>query len=353
VAFTHTWNSRSSIGKANITLLTTVLLVEDNELFRRLLSSLLQNAPDIQTVGRLSDGLEAVAQAKELQPDLILLDIGLPGINGLEAARRIRQVCPNTKILFVTQEASGDLVQEAFTIGASGYVVKTDAGSELLEAIGTVLRGERFLSRTVAREAGTLSSPKENGIRSQIQRTTFEVPRLHEAVFYSDSVSFISTIAHFVRSAINAGDAAVIAVTKAHEEMLLQRLQCDGIDIATVTQEGRMVCLDPTEVLSTFMVNGLPDRNRFMKAIKDVIMTAATTLNADHNCIAVCGECASILLSQGNGRGAIRIEQLWNELAAQYRIHGLCGYSLGNFRNEVSSHVYESISAEHSAVYSR
>ncbi|HXJ86620.1 MAG TPA: response regulator [Candidatus Binatia bacterium] len=328
-------------------------MAEDNELFRRLLSSILQNAPDIQTVGKLSDGLEAVAQAKELQPDLILLDIGLPGINGLEAARRIREVSPMTKILFVTQEASGDVVREAFAIGASGYVVKTDAGSELLPAIGDVLRGERFLSRTAAREVGALSSPKENGVRSQIQRAAFDVPRLHEAVFYSDRISFISTIANFVCSAIHAGDAAVVAVTKAHQEMLVQRLQSSGVDIATLTKEGKYVCMDPTEVLSTFMVNGFPDRSRFMKAMRDVIMTAGATLNADHNCIAVCGECASILLSQGNVRAAIRLEQLWNELATQYRIHGLCGYSLGNFQDEVGSHAYERISAEHSAVYSR
>jgi DNA-binding NarL/FixJ family response regulator len=76
--------------------------------------------------------LEAVQKALELQPDLILLDIGLPRLNGIEVARRIRKVSPGSKILFVSQESSADAVQEALGTGARGYVVKTDAGTELL-----------------------------------------------------------------------------------------------------------------------------------------------------------------------------------------------------------------------------
>ena len=94
-----------------------------------------------------SDGLEAVQKAEELQPDLILLDIGLPKLNGIEVARRIRKVSLRSKILFVSQESSAEAVQEALGTGARGYVVKTDAGSELLEAVNAVLRGERFVGR--------------------------------------------------------------------------------------------------------------------------------------------------------------------------------------------------------------
>src|SRR4030095_8425698 len=92
------------------------------------------------------DGAEAVQQAQELQPDLILLDIGLPTLNGIEAARRIRKVSPTSKILFVTENRSTDIVEEALSTGASGYVVKSNAGSELLPAIEAVLRGKQFVS---------------------------------------------------------------------------------------------------------------------------------------------------------------------------------------------------------------
>jgi len=82
--------------------------------------------------------------------DLVLLDIGLPRLNGIDVARQIRQLAPQTKILFVSQESSTDVVGEALATGARGYVVKTDAGSELVTAINAVLRGERFVSRGVA-----------------------------------------------------------------------------------------------------------------------------------------------------------------------------------------------------------
>lgn len=96
----------------------------------------------------LSDGLAAVQKAKELNPDLILLDIGLPGLNGIEAGRQIRKVVPSAKIIFLTQESSEDVVQEALSLGALGYVVKTRAGTDLLAAVEAVLTGEQYVSRT-------------------------------------------------------------------------------------------------------------------------------------------------------------------------------------------------------------
>jgi DNA-binding NarL/FixJ family response regulator len=89
----------------------------------------------LQIVCEVSDGLEAVHKAEELQPDLILLDVGLPSLNGIEAARRIRKVARKSKILFLSQESSADVVQEALGTGAAGHVVKAHAGSELLTAV--------------------------------------------------------------------------------------------------------------------------------------------------------------------------------------------------------------------------
>ena len=104
----------------------------------------------MQVIGVASDGLEAVQKAEELQPDLILLDIGLPSLNGIEVARQIRKLSPKSKILFVSQESSADVVQEALRLGAHGYVVKIDARRELLEGVNAVLRGEQFVSARFA-----------------------------------------------------------------------------------------------------------------------------------------------------------------------------------------------------------
>jgi DNA-binding NarL/FixJ family response regulator len=123
-----------------------VLVVEDYEPFRSFVCSTLAKRPELQIVGQASDGLEAAQKAHELQPDLILLDIGLPTLNGIDAARRIRKVAPKSKILFVSQESSPDVVEEALALGALGYVVKTRAGSELLAAVEAVRRGRQFVS---------------------------------------------------------------------------------------------------------------------------------------------------------------------------------------------------------------
>jgi DNA-binding NarL/FixJ family response regulator len=84
-----------------------------------------------------------------MQPDLILLDIGLPSLNGIEAARRIREISPKSKILFVSQNRSPDIAEEALSTGADGYVVKTDGASELLAAVKAVLEGKRFVSASL------------------------------------------------------------------------------------------------------------------------------------------------------------------------------------------------------------
>src|SRR6476660_9067857 len=127
-----------------------VLVVEDHELFRRFICPTLGQGSELQIIGEASDGLQAVRRAEELRPDLIVLDIGLPSLNGIEAARQIRRLSPKSKILFVSQESSVDVVREALGTAASGYIVKSDAGRELLEAVSAVLRGEQFVGRRFA-----------------------------------------------------------------------------------------------------------------------------------------------------------------------------------------------------------
>jgi DNA-binding NarL/FixJ family response regulator len=108
--------------------------------------STLAERPDVQVIGEVADGLEGVQKAELLEPDLVLLDIGLPTLNGIEAARQIRQLCPELKIIFVSQESDADIVREALSFGVLGYVVKTRAASDLLAAVDSVLEGRQFVS---------------------------------------------------------------------------------------------------------------------------------------------------------------------------------------------------------------
>ena len=125
-----------------------VLVVDDFEPFREFVRSTLSRKLELQVVGEASDGLEAVGKAAELKPDLILLDISLPSMNGLEAARQIRKLLPESKIIFLSQESSAEVMQEALGLGAWGYIVKTKAGSDLLAAVESLISGKRFVSGT-------------------------------------------------------------------------------------------------------------------------------------------------------------------------------------------------------------
>jgi DNA-binding NarL/FixJ family response regulator len=131
-----------------------ILIVDDFGPWRHFVSSRLLTKPELQVAGEASDGFEAVQKAVELKPDLILLDIGLPTLNGMEAAQQMRELVPESEIIFLSQESSADMVQAALNLGASGYVVKASAGSQLLAAVETVVSGKKFVSNTQADHKG-------------------------------------------------------------------------------------------------------------------------------------------------------------------------------------------------------
>jgi DNA-binding NarL/FixJ family response regulator len=131
-----------------------ILVVDDYDPFRSLVCLTLHRRVEFDVIQE-SDGLGAVWVAQDLQPDLILLDIGLPKLNGFEACRQIRKVSPDSKILFLSQESSDDMVQEALRLGAQGYMHKSDVVSELLLAMDTILQGGQFISTYVRRSIDT------------------------------------------------------------------------------------------------------------------------------------------------------------------------------------------------------
>jgi DNA-binding NarL/FixJ family response regulator len=127
-----------------------VLLVDDFEPWRRYVVSVIAGESGFQIVGQATDGREAITKAGELQPDLILIDIGLPKLNGIAAAREIRRIAPRSQLLFVSGNQCPEIVCEAFKTGARGYVLKSDAAQELVPALNALVLGKTFKSRRFA-----------------------------------------------------------------------------------------------------------------------------------------------------------------------------------------------------------
>jgi DNA-binding NarL/FixJ family response regulator len=336
-----------------------VLVVDDYEPFRQFVCSTLGKIPRLRIVAQASDGGEAVRKAEELQPDLILMDIGLPSLSGIEAARRIRKLAPMSKVLFLSQETSGDVVEEAWRLGASGYVVKTHAGSELLAAVEAVLQGERFVSSGVANVFAEFRGARPPGRLSSKETLASPAPQLsqeardarcHEVQFYSEDASFLAGFTRFVEAALEAGNAVIVVATESHRNSLLQRLQEHGVDVFISIEKGSYIPLDVADTLSTFMVNDLPDPVRFLKIAGDLVAAAAKAAKGERPRVAACGECAPILWAQGRADAAIQLEHLWDEIAKTCDVDILCGYVLNSCQREQESHIYERICAEHSAV---
>ena len=305
----------------------------------------------------VSDGLEAVHAAQKVQPDLILLDIGLPTLNGIEAARRIRVLSPNSKIIFVTQESSADIVQEALRIGVDGYVVKADAGSELLVAVTVVLQGKQFVGsrfdgNSFTRTSGTLHSKslQDRAVAGLTERKT-NVARRHDVGFYSDDRHLLDDLTRFVGDAMAVGRAAIVIAAESHRENLSLQLQVHGFDVAKAIEQGRYVAVDAENALSTFMVNGMPDPIRFNEAFSGYIRRLAESENEAHRRVAIFGEGVSLLSKEGNVGAAIEVEKLCNLLVEKYDVDILCWYSLDNFPAGMAG-LYEQICAEHSAIHS-
>jgi DNA-binding NarL/FixJ family response regulator len=131
-------------GSSSPLAVTRILSVDDFEPYRLFIVSLLHERSDLKVICGVSNGLEAVQKAQELKPDLILMDIGLPGLNGIEAARRILTLVPGSKIIFLTQESSPEVIDEAISLGAWGYVLKIQAEVDLLAAVDAVLQDKQF-----------------------------------------------------------------------------------------------------------------------------------------------------------------------------------------------------------------
>jgi len=300
-------------------------VVEDNEPFRRLIALGVRRRADFQVVAEVSDGLEAVQQALQLQPDLILLDIGLPKLNGIKAARQIRRLAPDTKLLFVSGESSSDIVRETFALGGHGYVRKTYAKTDLLPAIDAVLKGERFVSAGL--EFSDSAGP--------------EVPYRHEIVFCSDDGVLLEALADFIATALNAGNPAIVWATESHRETLLHTLRARGVDIELAMQRGTYIASDAGETLDQVQIvntiNGLSE--------------AASKAGKEHPRVAVCGERAGRLWAEGKTDVAIHIEQFCNELARSHDIDILCPYPSPIAQE--GGQALKTICAEHTLVISQ
>jgi DNA-binding NarL/FixJ family response regulator len=318
-----------------------VLIVDDYEPWRRFMLSNLLKWPQLQVVGEACDGREAVLKSQQLQPDLILLDIGLPKMNGIETARQIRRQSPNVRILFCTENHSPDIAEAALRTGAKGYVVKSDAARDLFPAMTAVFGGGRFVS------------PRFAGLEfARTSDTPSVSEKGHVVHFYTDDIVLLDGIATLFGGSLADGQSVAAIMTASHRSGLERRLLAQGVDVSEATQSGRLSILDADQVLREFMEPTGPSRERFLLKFGNMLRALQTAAVAKRSGVVVFGEMVAVLWAQQSYDAAIRIEELWNELALTCSFHLYCAYPANAFRDGVTLVPYAEICAQHSEVVS-
>lgn len=335
-----------------------ILVADDFARWPRFIASIIEKHIDWHIVGEAADGYETVQKAEELKADLILLDVGLPKLNGIKVARLLCKLVPNSKILFLSALRDPNIVREALRTGASGYVVKSDVGRELTKAIEATLRGEQFVSSSAtggipedADDSLTSNGPIRNEkLESLSTRRGTEANHCHEVQFYSNDALLLARVTYFVGAALMVGNPAIVFATKRHRDDLFRELKAQGVDVDAVTERGALVSLDASETLSTFMVNDRPDAARFFEGFGKLIASVSKAAKAEHPRVAIFGEGVALLWAEGNRDGAIQLERLGNDLAKIHKVDILCAYPL-TLHIQKDGHAFKAVCAEHSAVY--
>jgi CheY-like chemotaxis protein len=295
----------------------------------------LQPRAEFKVVGEAIDGLEAISKATELQPDLILLDIGLPQLNGIAAAEQIRSLTPNAKILFVSLESSASMVQEAFRCGGQGYIDKARAQFDLVPGIETVLSGRQFVSDTL-----------------ELERTP-ATQRRHEVQFYSDETVFLEGATRFIGTALKAHASVIVLATPEHEHSIRQILKAaDTFDIDHAIRQRTYVSLNAVEVLSKVVVNGRIDHGVTTEVVTNIVVSTIKAAKARNARTAIWGECCGLLCAEGNFDAVIEMEKRANVLIDAHDVDIFCPYPLSALQTHDQTRAFKDICSEHTAVFS-
>jgi len=305
-----------------------VLVVDDIKKWRDVTCAILAKRPDLQVTAQALDGLKALELARTLRPDILILDIGLPVLNGFEVARIIRQYSPASIIIFLSAYKSHEMISAALDLGANAFIAKTDV-RQLLHAIDDVLAGRRFISKSA--------------------ESTIAVP--HELELFQDEDSLVSAFSEYVTLAIDAGKTSIVLVHAERELAIRRRLLLEGMDVSELSRSGRYIFVDVCEMLSAVMIDGRPAPARFEEVVCKLIRQGEKANSGRIPKVVICGESAPTLWRDGQFQTAIELERLWDNYARVHSLETFCGYLQNHDSNlERKDPSFARICSHHTAI---
>ena len=197
-----------------------IFLADDHTIVREGLAKLLEGEANLQVVGEAENGREAVGKVEDLKPDIVLMDIAMPMLNGIEATRQIRKICPETKIIILSMHSHERYISELFRLGASGYLLKSAAGTDIITAIQASLRGETYLSPSISNKVveGYISLKKESHQENRYNRLSNREREVFQMIAEGRSTKEIAEIIFVSPSTV-----------KTHRANIMEKLEMNNI----------------------------------------------------------------------------------------------------------------------------
>jgi DNA-binding NarL/FixJ family response regulator len=319
-----------------------ILVVDDHAAWIHHVSLQLRDDVRHRLVGTAADGAEALETAERLRPDLVILDIGLPKINGIEVAQRILASAPESRILFLSENRLPEIAEVALATGAHGFVVKSDAGRDLRPAIAAVLEGRSFVSTRLTSQ-----------VIEQRRQQAFPGIRHHCALLASDEAVLLDEYARFSEETLAAAGTAIVVTTASRRAAIEERMRVAGVDLDLAAQQGRYVPLELEQALATFLVDGWPDEAQFLSAATPLLTAGAAAARGVHPRVSACGDGAFELWKARGAEAAIRYERLWDEFAVRSGMDLCCGYVIPQSGRLDDPAAFERLYAAHSATHLR
>jgi DNA-binding NarL/FixJ family response regulator len=315
-----------------------VLIVDDHELVRRAIRSFIESQPDYHVCGEAGDGTEAIEKVRQLRPNLVLMDINMPRMDGLDATRVIRHEAPNCDVVIITQNDMAIAREQARNVNAKGVVAKCNLTRDLL----LVMRGVQMESNSSLGTTKDLASHGEPwcGVLNSA------APRDHIVQLYQDQQFLNRAVCRFAAAAIMNGEGVILVPTVAHWDAFRPRLESEGVDVKAAEKRGQLTVVDADNLLPTFMREGMPDSPVFLGLAQNVISQARG--DGRYPKVRWWGEMVNILWERGEVAASMQLEDQFDQLAHEQEIAIFCSFLMDNFDGDVHARMLPRLSENHS-----